>query len=81
MTSIPKENNPKDTQDNDDRKQFFSRARNPINSIVKENGALSEVDGYYCTYSCGGRLDLLGWRALQCVGHFAESTWLMQAAG
>ena len=31
-------------------------------------------------YSFGGRLDLLGWRALQCVGHHAESMRLMQAA-
>ena len=30
-------------------------------------------------YSFDGRLDL-GWRALQCVGHYAESIRLMQAA-
>ena len=47
--------------------------------VVKGNGALSEADGYYCTYSFGGRLDL-GWRALQCVGHYAESMRLMNAA-
>ena len=32
------------------------------------------------SYSFGGRLDLLGWRALQCVGHYAELMRLMQAA-
>ena len=45
--------------------------------VVKENGALSEADGYYRTCSFGGRLDL-GWRALQCVEHNAESLRLMQ---
>ena len=30
---------------------------------VKENGTLSEADGYYCTYSFDSR-DLLGLRAL-----------------
>ena len=33
-----------------------------------------------CTYSFGGRLDLLDWRALPYVGHYAESVRLMQAA-
>ena len=32
--------------------------------VVEEIGALSVADGYYCTYSFGGRLDLLGWRTL-----------------
>ena len=48
--------------------------------IVKESGSLSEADGYYCTHSFGGTHDLLGWRALQFVGHYAESMRLMQAA-
>ena len=46
---------------------------------VKENGTLSEADGYYCTYSFDSR-DLLGLRALECVGYYAESMRLMQAA-
>ena len=40
---------------------------------VKEIRALSEADGYYCTYPYSGRLDRFGWRSLQCVGHYAES--------
>ena len=47
---------------------------------VIENGALSEAHGYCCTYSFGGRLDRLGWRALQYLEHYAESMRLMQAA-
>ena len=31
-------------------------------------------------YSFGSRLDLLGWRAVQCVGYDVESMRLMQAA-
>ena len=47
--------------------------------VVKENGALSETDVYYCTYSFRSRLDL-GGRALHCVGHYDESVRLMQGA-
>ena len=48
--------------------------------VAKKNGAApSEADGYYRTYSFGGRLDV-GWRAFQCIGHYAASMRLMQAA-
>ena len=46
------------------------------------NAALSDIQGIsvHLQYSFGGRLDLLGWTALQRVGHYAESIRLMQAA-
>ena len=74
--SISEENNPKDAQGNTCRKKKSEL----LTLVVKENGALSEADGSYCTYSFGGRLDLLGWRALQCVGHYVASMRMMKAA-
>ena len=48
---------------------------------LKGNAALPDVQGIYIySYSSGGRLDLLGWRALQCVERYAESMRLIQAA-
>ena len=74
--SISEENNPKDAQGNTGRKKKSEL----LTLVVKENGALSEADGSYCTYSFGGRLDLLGWRALQYVGQYVASMRMMQAA-
>ena len=48
---------------------------------LKGNAALPDVQGIYIySYSSGGRLDLLGWRALEYVRHYAESMRMMQAA-
>ena len=55
--SVTKEKNPKYMQDDNDRKYFLFAEL--VILVVKENGALSEADGYYCTYSFGGRLDIL----------------------
>ena len=55
--------------------KVFFRARDPTALVMG-----TVANGYYCTSSFGGRLDLLGWRALEYVRHYAESMRMMQAA-
>ena len=54
-------------QDDNDRKYFLFAEL--VILVVKENGALSEADGYYCTYSFGGRLDILWLQSTSTVSY------------
>ena len=72
-------NNPKDTQDNNDRNIVFGEL---VILVVKTNGDLSEANGYYCAHegrSCSRLLPACGSaHALNCLRCMKSNAYARQ---